>query len=110
MNNQIISVSDVFSVHQEFLPELVQLQPEPAAAVRKCLAELLADAAATAPRPGVLQPAAACLAALVSDSAAGVAKAAVVAALTVFRIVFAIIAHQAGGFSAKYQCKLQYWL
>ena len=76
------------------MPELAELQPEPAAAVRKYLAELLADSAAAAPRPAVLAPAAACLAALVGDTAGGVAKAAVVAASAVFRISFAVLAHQ----------------
>lgn len=84
-----------FAGAQEFLQELTELQVEPAAAVRKYLAELLADAAAAAPRPAVLAPAAACLAALAADTTAAVAKAAISAAVAVFRIAFAITAHQA---------------
>lgn len=80
---------------QEFLPDLVEFQVEPAAAVRKYLAELLADAAAAAPRPPVLAAAAACLGALAADAAAAVAKAAIAAAVTVFRTAFSISAHQA---------------
>lgn len=73
---------------------LAELQVEPAAAVRKYLAELLADGAAAVPRPAVLTPAATALGALAADAAAAVAKAAVLAAVAVFRIAFAIVAHQ----------------
>jgi hypothetical protein len=80
---------------QEFLPDVVEFQVEPAAAVRKYLAELLADAAAAAPRPPVLAAVAACLGALAADAAAAVAKAAIAAAVAVFRSAFSITAHQA---------------
>jgi hypothetical protein len=79
---------------QDFLPDLVEFQVEPAAAVRKYLAELLADAAAAAPRPPVLAAAAACLGTLAADATAAVAKAAIAAAVTVFRTAFSIAAHQ----------------
>ena len=73
---------------------MVEFQVEPAAAVRKYLAELLADAAAAALRPPILATAAACLGALAADAASAVAKAAIAAAVTVFRNAFSIAAHQ----------------
>jgi hypothetical protein len=87
-------VIEVFVTLQEFVPDLVEFQVEPAAAVRKYLAELLADAAAATPRPAILSSAAACLGALATDTATAVAKAAISAAVTVFRIAFSISAHQ----------------
>lgn len=63
--------------------------------VRRYLAELMEEAAAAAPQPAVLQPAASCLTALVGDANVGVAKRAVPAAATVLRTSFAIAAAQA---------------
>ena len=80
---------------QEFVPELADLQVDASPLVRRYLAELLEEAAAAAPQPAVLQPAAACLQALCADGAATVAKRAVPAAAAVFRTCFALVAAQA---------------
>ena len=80
---------------QEFAPELASLQVDPSDKVRKYLAELMEQAAAAAPQPAVLQPAASCLAALVRDANTGVAKRAIPAAAAVFRTSFALAAAQA---------------
>ena len=63
--------------------------------VRRYLAELLEEAAAAAPQPAVLRPAALCLQALCTEGTASVAKRAVPAATAVFRTCFALIAAQA---------------
>lgn len=63
--------------------------------VRRYVAELMEEAAAAAPQPAVLLPAASCLAALAGDANANVAKRAVPAATAVFRTCFAIAAAQA---------------
>ena len=75
---------------------MVELQVDPAVAVRVELAHLLGEAATAAPRAAVLTPAAAALAALAADSAAPVARKAVSVATAVFRTCFAVVALQVG--------------
>ena len=75
---------------------MVELQVDPAVAVRAELAHLLGEAATAAPRAAVLMPAAAALAALAADLAAPVARKAVSVATAVFRTCFAVVALQVG--------------
>jgi hypothetical protein len=79
---------------QEFIPELVLLQAEPSAAVRKMLVEIVEEAASVLPQPPILQACTTCLASMLSDGTAAVLKRVLPACMVVFRTDFAVAAAQ----------------
>ena len=70
---------------QEFLPEVAPLQAEPAAPVRRQLAELLEAAVGARPSLASLAAILACLGALLHDPASSVVKRAVLASAVALR-------------------------
>lgn len=79
---------------QEFLPELVVLQADPTASVRKFLPEFLEACPPAALQAASLQLALQCLQGLLQDEIAAVVKAAVMASGPIFRAAFAAVAGQ----------------
>lgn len=79
---------------QEFLPELIVLQADPTAPVRKFLPEFLEACPPSALQAASLRLALQCLQGLLQDEIAAVVKAAVMASGPIFRAAFAVVAGQ----------------
>ncbi|KAK9793182.1 hypothetical protein WJX73_008046 [Symbiochloris irregularis] len=98
---------------QQILPELANFQRDGSSAVRKFLAELLANAALPSlkakPDPAILTAVLAVLHNLAGDEAASVAKAAIAACSKLFKPAFAAVAEggRAPGFPGHFQ---QLWI
>ncbi|KAL4443945.1 hypothetical protein ABPG75_011682 [Micractinium tetrahymenae] len=80
----------------EFLPEVLEMQVDPAQAVRRFLPELIDGAVAANPCPAVLTPALACLSGLLGDSAAATVRRALQSAYPAFRAAYALVALRGG--------------
>ena len=79
---------------QEFLPELVVLQADPTASVRKFLPEFLEACPPAVLQASSLQLALQCLQGLLHDEVAAVVKAAIMASGPIFRAAFALVTGQ----------------
>ena len=94
---------------QEFLPELVVLQADPAASVRNFLLEFLGACPPEALKASSLQLALQCLQGMLQDQKAAVIKAAVIASGTLFRTAFVYVAGQVSQVTCTC-CTLKAWM
>eukprot|EP00887_Chlorella_sp_A99_P000002 scaffold16.g2.t1 len=76
----------------EFLPHVLELRCDPAAAVRKWLPDFAEAAAAAAPTPATLRACLACLGDLAGDATPAVAKRALASCYVLFRAAYTLLA------------------